>query len=209
VKVPAHPPARFTIEPKHLRTYSGVLWRVFRTEGPHALAWNELRHFGPLARMRFDPHPLPLPARTHPDVGVMYAATVPVTALGEAYQRRRVIDRSQGGATLAAWVPSREVTLLDLTTNWPVLNGSAAAMMMGSKTNTRAWARAIHERHGAELDGLYHQSSINNQPVVTLFSRTETLPAFPARVRFSARLSDAAADGFVLQAANELSYTSL
>jgi hypothetical protein len=34
-----------------------VWWRVDKTEGDHALAWNALRTFGPL--LRFDPHDLP------------------------------------------------------------------------------------------------------------------------------------------------------
>ncbi|TFB76661.1 hypothetical protein E3O21_10935 [Cryobacterium flavum] len=100
--------------------------------------------------------------------------------------------------------------LLDLTSNWPVVNGAAAAaMMMNDKASTQAWARAICERHGDVLDGLYHQSTINNEPLVTLFSRTERVSAFPARVRFSARLSDATADEIVAQATKNLGYASL
>lgn len=208
MKVPPTPPPAFTINYRsHVRTFEGSLWRVFRTEGARPVAWNQLRHYGPIPDMRFDPQPLP--ADTYPDTGVMYAATRPYTALGEAYQGDRVIDRSMGGATIVAWVPSRELMLLDLTSNWPVLNGAAAAMMMDDKATTQAWARAIYERHGDALDGLYHQSSINNEPLVTLFSRTEKLPAFPARVRFSARLTDTTADEIVAQATRMLGYASL
>ncbi|MCI4659732.1 RES family NAD+ phosphorylase [Cryobacterium zhongshanensis] len=207
MKVPATPPAAFIIEEKHLRSFRNVLWRVSRTEGPHALAWNELRHFGPVEEMRFDPHPPP--ADNYPAVGVMYAATRSYTALGEVYQGTHVIDRSMGGATIAAWIPSRELTLLDLTTNWPVLNHAAASMMMDDKANTQPWARAIFERHGDVLDGLYHQSSINNEPLVTLFSRTETIPAFPRRVSFSTLLSDTNADEIVARAKKKLNYSSL
>ena len=208
MKVPPTPPAEFILNDlSHVRTFEGSLWRVFRTEGPHAVAWNELRHYGPIANMRFDPQPPP--ADTYPDIGVMYAATRPYTALGEAYQATRVIDRSMGGATIASWIPSRPLLLLDLTSNWPVLNGAAAAMMMDDKAATQAWARAIYERHGVALDGLYHQSSINNEHLVTLFSRAEKVPAFPARVRFSARLSDTTADEIVAQATKNLGYASL
>jgi len=206
-KVPATPPAKFTLNTEHVRTFQDPLWRVFRTEGPHALAWNELRHYGPAKGMRFDPQPPP--AQIYPDIGVMYAATRSFTALGEVFQATRVIDRSMGGATIAAWVPSRSLDLLDLTSNWPVLNGAAAAMMMGSKANTQAWARAIHEQYGDGIDGLYHQSSINNEPMITLFSGTEHVSAFPTRVSFSALLSDTTADEIVAQATKKLGYSSL
>jgi hypothetical protein len=203
----------------HLRLFDAPLWRVFRTEGPHALEWNELRHFGPVPGMRFDPHPAavgaaavrdPDPAMPaaamHPDCGVMYAAAQPVTALAEVYQRTRVIDRGMGGATIVAWQPARALRLLDLTGDWPVLNGAAAALMMAVTPATQVWARAIVERLGDEIDGLYHQSSIDNRPVVTLFSRVERVPAFPPRLSFRARLDDALADEVVLQAAMRLGY---
>lgn len=206
-KVPATPPDTFVLdEVQHLRSFEGALWRVFRTEGPHAVTWDQLRHYGPVPGMRFDPHPLP--TGMHRESGVMYAATRSHTALGEVFQSTRVIDRSMGGATIAAWIPSRTLRLLDLTSNWPVLNGAAAAMMMDDKTTTQAWARAIDQRHGGELDGLYHQSSINSEPLVTLFSRTERVPAFPARPSLSALLSDTTADEIVARAMWQLGYRS-
>lgn len=208
MKVPQTPPDRFVLdESLHVRGFGEVLWRVFRTTGPHATTWNQLRHFGPLREMRFDPHPPP--AQVYPETGVMYTATWSHTAIGEVFQSTRVIDRAMGGRTIAAWIPSRPLNLLDLTTNWPVLNGAAAAMMMDDKSTTQAWARAIDERFGDELDGLYHQSSINNQPLVTLFSRTERVPAFPARPSFSALLSDTTADEIVAKAMWELGYQAL
>jgi hypothetical protein len=157
--------------------------------------------------MRFDPQPPP--PGSHPSVGVMYTATRPHTALGEVYQATRVIDRSFGRAAIASWTPARELTLLDLTTNWPVLNGAAAAMTMDDKRSTQAWARAIDEQLGAELDGLYHQSSINNEPLITLFSRTERNPAFPTHLSFSSLLLDTTADEIIAQATKRLGYASL
>lgn len=207
MKVPATPPDAFDTEPRHLRSYSGLLWRVYRTEGPHAVAWNELRHYGPIRKMRFDPHPPP--ADYHLDIGVMYAATDALTALGEVYQQRREITRSQGGPALVAWEPSRELVLLDLTTNWPVLNGAAASIMMGPKRYTQAWARAIYERLGGMIDGLWAQSAITNQPSLTLFSRTEVDPAFENRPSFHAPLWDVTADPIVKYAAEELKYKVL
>ena len=82
-------------------------------------------------------------------------------------------------------------------------------MMMDNKANTRSWARGIDERYGDDLEGRYHPSSINNEPLITLFSRTERVAAFPARVRFSARLRDTTADEIVDLAKEHLSYESL
>jgi hypothetical protein len=208
VKVPATPPAAFIINPEHLRAFQAPLWRVFNSAGDHPSEWDELRHFGPLEEMRFDPQPLP--KADYSDIGVMYTATDSYTAIGESFQHTRVIDRSLGGKTIAAWDPIRELTLLDLTSNWPVVNSAAAAAMMtDDKKATQAWAQAIDARHGSTLDGLYHVSSINFQPMVTLFSRTERIPAFPRRPRFSALLSDTGADEIVARAKKKLGYTSL
>lgn len=207
MKVPATPPGSFTVEAADRRVHSGLLWRVYRTEGAHALDWDRLRHHGPVPGQRWDPHPLP--RGDHADVGVMYTAVGALTALGEVYQDRRAITRDQGGATLVAWVPSRPLTLLDLTTTWPVRNGASASIMMGPKRHTQAWARAVDQRLGDDVDGLYTLSSITGEPVITLFSRTERFPAFPPRPRFHALLSDAIADPIVQLAVEELGYTSL
>lgn len=206
-KVPAAPPPSFIVDSVlHVATYEGPLWRVFPTTGPHPQVWDELRHYGPVEDMRFDPQ-APPPA-FDPNAGVMYTSTLPHTALGEVYQSTRVIDRASRGATIASWIPSRPLQLLDLTTNWPVLNGAAAAMMMDDKQHTQAWARAIDQQLGADVDGLYHQSAINNEPMVTLFSRTERVAAFPTRVSFMALLSDTASDEIVRKATKKLGYES-
>ena len=45
-------------------TTDTVLWRVHRSAGGHVVGWNELRHYGPVAACRFDPHePPPRPAQ--------------------------------------------------------------------------------------------------------------------------------------------------
>ena len=99
MKVPPTPPTEFILsDPSHVRTFEGSLWRVFRTEGPHAVAWNELRHYGPIPDMRFDPQPPP--ADTYPNIGIMYAATRPYTALGEAYHGDTLGSVSVGGIDL-------------------------------------------------------------------------------------------------------------
>ncbi len=89
-KVPRTPPDRLTKEPADIVDYTGILWRVHRTTGEHVRPWNELRTFGPLPSMRWDPHPGPQPA-DHPD-GVLYAASDVATSLAEIYQSTRVIE---------------------------------------------------------------------------------------------------------------------
>lgn len=157
--------------------------------------------------MRFDPQPPPI--GTYPEIGVMYAATMPHTALGEVFQETRVIDRAFRSNAIVSWVPSRPLQLLDLTSNWPVVNGGAASMQMDDKRHTSAWAHAIDQQLGVDLDGLYHLSSINGLPLVTLFSRTERVPAFPARPKALALLTEPMADFLIEQAVRELGYGSV
>jgi hypothetical protein len=209
VKVPATPPSTLSMEAEHLHVHpkEDTLWRIYRTSGPHALNWDQLRHFGPVKKQRWDPHASP--RGDDPDAGVMYAATEPTTAFAEVYQQRRLISRSQGGATLVAWEPERDLTLLNLTSSWPVQNGAASSIMMGDKKNTQAWAREIHVQLGADIDGLYAHSSITGRPVVTLFIRTELQPAFPSRPSFHALLDDDSVSPYVARAVKDLkSYRS-
>lgn len=205
-KLPHIPPSSFETHARHIRTFGTdeVLWRIYRSAGPHALGWDELRHWGPAPSMRWDPHEPP--AGHDADAGVMYAAGDATTALGEVFQGTRRIARSEGGATIVAWEPSRALQLLDLTSNWPVLNGASASMMMSDKRSTQAWARRIHIVMGADVDGLFAQSAITNRPVVTLFQRAERLPAFPARPRFHALLSDPIAASLVDIGARDLGF---
>lgn len=203
-KVAPTPPEAFTTRSEHIREYKAPLWRIFRSKGHHAPRWDELRTHGPVPGMRFDPHPLP--RGEHPGSGVMYTSAFAITAFGEVYQSTRVIDRESEAPVLVGWEPTRRLELLDLTTNWPVLNGAAASMMMDDKVSTQAWARAVNERLGTDIDGLYHQSSIDNQPIITLFSRTESTPAFPSLPSFNALLSHASADPIVEIAAERLGY---
>lgn len=204
-KVAEFPPNPLDVDftSKQVKTFRETLWRIFVTTGDHALAWNELRHYGPLDDMRFDPHPLP---KDRHDVGVLYSSTSPETAFAEVFQDTRIIDRADKGRTLVSWTPTRDLMLLDLTTNFPVRNGAAAAMMMDDKRHTQNWARGIYEQLGTKVDGLWHLSSITSEPMVTLFSRTEVHAAFPIHPDTRAALADAAADVDVEIAADYLNY---
>jgi hypothetical protein len=203
-KFPRVPAGPLRFDPgSDVRVWRGPLWSIFATVGPHALAWNELRHFGPATGMRFDPHPLP--PGVH-DVGVMYCATGPVTAFAEVFQASRRISRSELGRTLVSFTPARDLQLLDLTANWPVKNGGAASMQMGPKRHTQNWAREIQSQLGDRIDGLWHYSSLTSEPMVTLFSRAEVDSIFETYPESRVALADAMADLDVYIAASELGY---
>ncbi|MCV0336377.1 RES family NAD+ phosphorylase [Microbacterium sp.] len=201
-KIPAKPRAPLTLDSSHLKQYQGVLWRIFGTKGAHPQVWDQMRHVGPIATMRFDPHPPP--KREHDDYSVMYTALNSHTAFGEVFQGRRVVSRTARGNTLAGWIPTRELTLLDLSGDWPVVNGTTAAIQMGAKRHTRNWAHEIHEQLGDQVDGLYHLSSINSAPMITLF--TPAADSFPALPSVHTRLDSPGANVYLTKAIKRLNY---
>lgn len=201
------PPASFQTDPEHLIEYAGPLWRVYRQGGDWPSSWDELRHFGPKAGMRFDPHPEP--EGVHPTVGVTYAATLPRTALAEYFQSTRLIDRSRDGVAIASWVPTRPLVLLDLSSSWPLINGASASIQMGPKRYTQKWARAVHERMGDDVDGLWSLSSMTGESMLTLFSRTKTVDAWPARPKSNHLLADTSVDAIVYHSATKIGYEIL
>lgn len=203
-KIPL-PPATLTLDPSDIVTYDQFLSRVYPTTGDHPQKWDELREHGPIPGMRFDPHPSP--KGDHPGVGVMYTALAPTTALAEVYQEEHVIDRALKGNALVIWEVTRSLELLDLTQLWPVRNKGAAAMQMGDKTHTSAWAHAIHTQFGSDIDGLLHRSSVDNELMITLFQRS--VDSFPKRPDFNELLTDPACDPVILDACDTLNYTAV
>lgn len=202
-KIPL-PPATLTLDPAvDIVRHEGFLFRVYATAGDHPQDWDELREFGPIPDMRFDPHPSPI--GDHPGYGVMYTGLDHVTALAEVYQEEHVIDRGVKGNALVFWEVTRPLELLDLTERWPVRNKGAAAMQMGDKANTSAWAHAIRTQFADQVDGLYHRSSVDNQLMITLFERSRD--SFPDRPDFNELLIDSACDELILDACEVLEYT--
>jgi hypothetical protein len=151
----------------------GVLWRIHQTSGPNVVAWNQLRYFGPIESMRFDPHESPPRIQAR---GVSHTALDLATALAEVFQQTRFVNTLRGSPYLTAWTPARDLHLLDLTGNWPIRNGSSYTLNTGRKDHCRAWARAIHSAW-PELDGLWHHSSLTGRAMVTLF--THASDSFP------------------------------
>lgn len=163
-----------------------VLWRIHRTVGDHVLPWSALRHWGPVATARFDPHPPP-PAM-HREVGVSYAALDLTTAVAEVFQVQRVIDATDGRPKATSWTPTRPLRLLDLTGDWALRNGAAHSLVSGPRARCRTWARAIAETW-PDLDGLWTQSTLTGRTNVTLWA--PAADTFPPAPDFSEHLDSA------------------
>jgi len=180
VKLPDPPPiaeltARFPA--LHQLPPTHVLWRIHNTTGTHVTAWNALRHYGPIASCRFDPHDPP--PSEHPNTGVSYLADSVPTALAERFQQTRIINTHRGDPYLTAFTMTRSLQLLDLTHGWPLTAGASHTINTGPKHRTRAWTRAFLAAW-PNLDGLLSQSAMTGSPCITLFSpTTNALPTTP------------------------------
>lgn len=167
------------------------LWRIHRTGGLHPSLWNELRTYGPISSLRWEPHPSP--ALDHTAAGspfpglapaVSYAASNPETTFAEVFQGRRIIELSPD-RTLSAWVPASGLELLDLIdSDFAVRNGAAHMLPAAPRNTCRAWARAIFAQYGNQISGLLVPSTITGDPVVVLFPlASHHFPAAPALSR--------------------------
>lgn len=199
-KNPLRPPRPLVADADDFLDYSGSLWRIYRTRGPHRQRWNQFRDFGPVCTMRWDPHPLP--ATEQPDWAVGYAATDVATAFAEVFQDRRAITLSPAQA-LAGWVPSRPLRLLDLTGPWLLHNNASASLTGGRKDRCRNWSHAIRDTW-PDLDGLYVPSSLTNAVSVVLYSPARD--AFPADPAVSRPLDSPALAGMIRHLATELQW---
>lgn len=176
-KVPRRPPAPLTRTDDDIHHARPVLWRIHRTIGRHAAGWNQLRHYGPLPGMRYDPHPPP--TREHERFAVAYTAPDIATAAAEMFQITRRI-RAGRDLQLTAWSPTRHLALLDLTGSWALRNGAANALTAAPRPTCRAWAHAIANTW-PDLDGLYAPSTLTGTPMIVLFAPArDSYPAAPA-----------------------------
>ncbi len=204
VKLPDPPPvAELRQHSPHVLQLPAAqaLWRIHDCTGPHVVAWNELRFYGPIASCRWDPHPPP--TRTHADTGVSYLATAIPTALAERFQQTRLINTHRGCPYLTAFSMSRPLHLLDLTHGWPLQIGASHAINSGPKHRTRAWARTLTAAW-PDLDGLWSESSMTGQPCVTVFTRATD--AFPSTALFSEPLDHPGLAAPLAAAANAIGY---
>ena len=185
-------------------TPGDVVWRVHRTTGPHVLAWNGLRTFGPV--LRFDHHPLPPADRTI--YGIWYGASNPRGALAEAFQSSRTVDRRHCEPFLTSVKFVRGLRLLDVsgigTGVWATRVGGNHALDSAAHRRTQHWAKTIHRTHD-NLDGIIYRGRYAGTVCMALFERASD--AFPALPEFSAPLSHPALADRVYTAAHELGYT--
>lgn len=192
----------------HKIAVADTWWRLHFTEGDHVLAWNEFRHYGPISR--FDPHPAAAggkPATEHADHGIWYGANDPVTALGEAFQHDRVIDRRRGLPFLTALRFQRDFSLLDIAPNgpgrWPTRAGGNYSLATAEHTVTQRWANRISEAF-PDLYGLRYAGLYGGGECIALF-----LPAakvMPDRPVFTRALADPAIQDRLATAAVCLGY---
>lgn len=190
-KNPLRPIGPLVVDASEITNCTGALWRIHRTTGHHRQRWDELRAYGPIRTMRWDPHPTP--PGVQPASAVSYAATDVVTAFAEAFQNRRAITISADQA-LAGWVPSRPLRLLDLTGNWLLHNHASASLSAGRKDRCRNWAQAIR-RTWPDLDGLWVGSTMTGAPMVVLYPPARD--AFPASPQLSRPLDSPVLAGVV------------
>jgi hypothetical protein len=182
-----------------------VLWRMHHTSGPHVLAWNAMRAYGPVATARFDPHPPP------PGAGsgerVLYVGLDVQTCLAEVFQRTRVVNRRRGAPYVTGFSLTRTARLLDLSGSWPTRAGASQALNSGRTDVSRMWARAIRTAF-PKIDGVWYPSSMNgNQPCVALFG--PAADALPAAPKLSLPLSHPGLTTALARAATAVGYAFL
>ena len=146
------------------------VWRIFMCGGPHPLAWNEFRHWGPVKAARFDHH---LPPPRQQARGILYAATKIAACVAEVFQDGRTIDVTVNQPWLAGFTVEAPLQLLDLTGTWPTAAGASMAINSGVRSRAQRWARAIYSAY-PEVAGLWYASSVYaNHPAVALFERAQ------------------------------------
>ena len=182
------------------------LARIHRAGGEHPTRWREFRTVGPIATARFDPHPLPVDATpaAAPGFGVLYAGLSLRTALAEAFQATRVVDRHGGSPWLVVFRATRPLHLLDLAGTWPTRAGASQAISSGPRDRARAWAREIFTAY-PDIDGLWYRSSMDGgAPAVCLWE--PAAPALPTQPWVHLPLDSAALALPVARACRQLGY---
>lgn len=178
-------------------------WRVHRTEGPHVLAWNAFRYFGPV--LRFDPHPPP--RSEHPDRALWYGASTPGVALAEAFQVDRTIDRSDRRPYLTGLSFTRALCVLGVAVDsagaWVTRAGGTFAISTAPHAVTQRWARAIVEAFPG-LDGVRYNSRFAGVACVALFG--PALSAMPTQPVISLPLTHPDLGARLAQTARRIGY---
>ena len=204
-KVPQHPnlDRLESTAPEWRRIEAGdELWRLYFRGGEHPSLWNQFRTVGP-TDARFDHH---LDGRTDTARAVMYLALNPVTCLAEVFQKTRTIHRTHKKPALVGFAVTSSLNLLDLTGEFQTRIGASMALMTGSRSVGRNWARALHASY-PEAQGFAYPSSMHaNALAIVLNERTDAAEALPRSPGFHKTLDDPGMITLLKNAARRLGY---
>lgn len=180
-KLPNTPdPARLRDLPPRLITLPAgtQVIRIYRRGGGYPTLWDTFRYFGPTAA-RFDHHEPDAKGPPSGRVrGIMYLAMDGPTALAEAFQEKRTVNRSADQPWLVITTLAVELSLLNLTGRFCLQAGGSMKLVSGPTIYAQNWSRAFYERYES-IHGLYYPSSLTNRPVIALYERAlEMAPLF-------------------------------
>ena len=210
VKLPRQPDLRHLRSldpPTEILPVGTRLWRVYFRGGKHPTDWYALRYVGPTMGGRFDHHPPREDGLSRKQsFGVIYTALDAVTCIAEVYQKRRIIYRRRADPWLVAFDIEQALTLLDLTSHFPTQAGASMALMSGSRSAARTWARGFYTAY-PHTQGFYYPSSMHaNKPAVVLNERIEKQVILPENPRFHRSLGDPAMMTLLRNAARTLGF---
>ena len=120
---------------------------------------------------------------------MLYAATDIVTALAEAFQQKRTVNRTLDRPWLVSFALTSELTLLDLTGTFAVSVGGSMKLVSGATLHSQNWSRGLYDCY-QEIQGLYYPGSPTNRPVMALYERALHHDPFPATPRVHRALED-------------------
>ena len=179
--------------------------RIYRRAGPHPTLWNAFRYFGPTGA-RFDHQKRDGEGHAHEqERGILYLARDIPTALAEAFQEKRTVNRGYDQPWLVSIQLGCDLALLNLTDTFCVRAGGSMKLVSGPTVYAQNWSRAFYECYEA-IHGLYYPSSLTNRPVIALYERAFALDPFPSAPRFHRALSDASLIEPLRNACREIGY---
>ncbi|HEV2953164.1 MAG TPA: RES family NAD+ phosphorylase [Candidatus Dormibacteraeota bacterium] len=142
-------------EVTHLAT-DQLWWRIYSPGGAHPRLWNQFRHYGPIAKGRFDHHIGPA---SFQERAIIYAANSFRAAIAETFQEHRVIRLRDDPPYIVGFDFRRLVLVLDLCGPWPTRVGASQALATGDRRRSRRWSQAIYSSY-AQVEGLVYPSSM-------------------------------------------------
>ena len=186
-------------------TTGTLLHRIYRRGGDYPTQWSDFRHFGPTIA-RFDHQERDSTGRAHVQTrGILYLALDVSTALAEAFQKRRTVNRTH----LQPWIVSFKLlnglSLLDLTGTFCVRAGGSMKLVSGPPVFAQNWSRAFYECYEG-IHGLYYPSSLTNRPVIALYERALSVNPFPDTPALHRELSSSLLIDPLREACQEIGY---